>query len=130
MIYRRQTKADADELVALRDTLTPDPVRGVHVGGGRHVDMPAEWDRGGDVPPGWSGFPGAREEFADIEDDATTVGYRVDFPEDMQELLDASDMHPSDRVTMQTAIDGADDPTAENQPQTRPRGWQRKEVEE
>ena len=42
--------------------------------------MPATWDRVGLVPPGWSGLNGEVEEFDDIEDDATSVGFRLDFP--------------------------------------------------
>ena len=30
------------------------PVAGVHIGAGRHVDMPASWDGLGATPPGWT----------------------------------------------------------------------------
>lgn len=49
----------ARELEQLQDTLFGYPSAGVHVGGGRHVPMPATWDGTGAVPPGWSSYLGA-----------------------------------------------------------------------
>jgi hypothetical protein len=41
-----------DRLVALVNKALSS--RGVHVGGGRHVEMPDEWDGTGATPPGWT----------------------------------------------------------------------------
>ena len=52
------TEAEVREFVDLRDKLLGRPRRGVHVGRGRHVDMPDTWDGEGRKPPGWWGDDG------------------------------------------------------------------------
>jgi len=46
--------AQAAQIVAALDVLEGYPSRGVHVGGGRHVDAPDTWDGTGDTPSGWT----------------------------------------------------------------------------
>ncbi len=48
--------ADMAEAEAMQATINKAmgyPMRGTHIGDGRHVDMPEEWDGKGDPPPGW-----------------------------------------------------------------------------
>lgn len=41
-------------LRAIVDKALGYPRKGTHVGGGRHVTMPATWDGTGATPPGWA----------------------------------------------------------------------------
>lgn len=64
MIAEKLTEAEALELLAIRKKLglDPEPVKGAHTGGGRHVPMPEEWNGEGKVPPGWAGVSGVFEQ--------------------------------------------------------------------
>ena len=46
--------AQAASIVAALNTLDDYPSRGVHVGRGRHVDIPDTWDGAEPCPPGWT----------------------------------------------------------------------------
>jgi hypothetical protein len=48
------TEAECDDIVSIVDKALEYPKRGVHVGGGHHVNMPATWDGTGATPPGWA----------------------------------------------------------------------------
>lgn len=59
MIVEATTEAEALELLTIREKAgAPEPEKGVHVGAGRHVQMPETWDGNGKVPAGWSGLAG------------------------------------------------------------------------
>jgi hypothetical protein len=60
-IYRG-TQSDCSAVSAARDKLLGPPVKGVHVGGGIHVAMPESWNGDGDVPLGWTGYQGPKQE--------------------------------------------------------------------
>jgi hypothetical protein len=47
-------EAEMDALNAIVSKALGYPRPGVHVGGGRHVDMPEQWDGRGDAPLGWT----------------------------------------------------------------------------
>lgn len=96
------TLVEALEIQDLRVKLTGTVRKqGVHVGGGRHVNMPNAWDGNGRVPPGWSGFHGAYEEEEQVQemvDDGNggqvkQISYRklgtfaVELPDDTPERL-------------------------------------------
>lgn len=88
---RLPTLEAARDIRLLRDRIVPRTI-GTHRGKGPHVNMPATWDGVGRVPPGWSGYMGEVEEF---ERDGTSAGFRLDFPDDMLELISGS----SDKFT-------------------------------
>jgi hypothetical protein len=48
------SEAQSDLLQATVNKALGYPIAGTHVGGGRHVDMPATWDGQGATPPGWT----------------------------------------------------------------------------
>lgn len=48
------TAASNDALLVVVNKALACPFVGTHVGGGRHVSMPATWDKYGDTPPGWT----------------------------------------------------------------------------
>lgn len=48
------TEAACGNIQAAIDKAYGYPRKGVHVGGGIHVDMPDTWDGTGATPPGWS----------------------------------------------------------------------------
>jgi hypothetical protein len=48
------TEATEDSLLAILNKAFGYPVRGVHIGPGRHVSMPFNWDGKGETPPGWT----------------------------------------------------------------------------
>jgi hypothetical protein len=50
------TQPAAVELEQLEDKLLGYPAKGVHVGGGIHVPMPATWDGTGKPPMGWTSY--------------------------------------------------------------------------
>lgn len=56
-----------------QDKLLGYPVAGVHVGGGRHVDMPASWDGSGAVPPGWTSYKGSSRQHPTLSQWATPL---------------------------------------------------------
>lgn len=58
---------------ATQDKLLGYPLVGVHIGGGRHVDMPATWDGSGDVPPGWTSYKGSTRQHPTLAQWATPL---------------------------------------------------------
>jgi hypothetical protein len=50
------TQPAAVELEQLEDKLLSLPAKGVHVGRGIHVPMPASWDGNGKPPMGWTSY--------------------------------------------------------------------------
>jgi hypothetical protein len=58
---------------ANQDKLLGYPLAGVHVGGGRHVDMPATWDGTGAVPPGWTSYKGSSRQHPTLAQWATPI---------------------------------------------------------
>ena len=56
-----------------QDKLLGYPLAGVHVGGGRHVDMPASWDGNGAVPIGWTSYKGSSRQHPTLPQWATTL---------------------------------------------------------
>jgi hypothetical protein len=56
------TRADCETIRASRVKLIGPPTKGVRVGGGIHVPMPATWDGAGDVAIGWTGYQGEKLE--------------------------------------------------------------------
>jgi len=73
----------AAAIVAALDTLDGYPRRGVHVGPGPHVPMPATWDGSGPTPPGWTRSHEATEHPADPTRLRVTLT-----PESQQNLAD------------------------------------------
>lgn len=63
----------ADQTEALQDKLLGLPLAGVHIGGGRHVDMPQTWDRSGAVPPGWTSYKGSTRQHPTLSQWATPL---------------------------------------------------------
>jgi len=53
------TEEECEELARILDKADGGPKRGVHVGGGIHVPMPAQWDGEGEVPIGWTSHKAA-----------------------------------------------------------------------
>lgn len=53
------SQANAQALEQQLDKLLGLPLKGTHVGGGLHVDMPDTWNGSGKVPPGWSSYLGS-----------------------------------------------------------------------
>ncbi len=58
---------------ANQDKLLGYPLAGVHVGGGRHVDMPASWDGNGSVPIGWTSYKGSTRQHPTLAQWATPL---------------------------------------------------------
>lgn len=58
---------------ANQDKLLGYPLAGVHVGGGRHVDMPPTWDGSGAVPIGWTSYKGSSRQHPTLAQFATPV---------------------------------------------------------
>ncbi len=58
---------------ANQDKLLGYPLAGVHVGGGRHVDMPASWDGNGAVPIGWTSYKGSSRQHPTLAQWATPL---------------------------------------------------------
>jgi hypothetical protein len=56
-----------------QDKLLGYPLPGIHVGGGRHVDMPATWDRSGAVPIGWTSYKGSSRQHPTLLQFATPI---------------------------------------------------------
>jgi hypothetical protein len=48
------TEITNDALVAIVNKALGYPKVGMHLGGGKHADMPASWDGQGKAPPGWT----------------------------------------------------------------------------
>lgn len=48
------TEVTLDAVRLLLDVAMGYPRKGMHLGGGRHVDMPDTWDGQGATPPGWT----------------------------------------------------------------------------
>lgn len=53
-VIRTASDAEALALQAAIDSAMGYPRKGVHVGEGRHIDIPESWDGNGNPPPGWS----------------------------------------------------------------------------
>lgn len=58
---------------ANQDKLLGYPLRGVQVGGGVHVPMPATWDGNGPVPLGWSSYRGSSQQHPSLVQFATPL---------------------------------------------------------
>lgn len=58
---------------ANQDKLLGYPLRGVQVGGGVHVPMPATWDGNGPVPLGWSSYRGSSKQHPTLTQFATPL---------------------------------------------------------
>jgi hypothetical protein len=56
-----------------QDKLLGYPQAGVHVGGGRHVAMPATWDGNGAVPIGWTSYKGSSRQHPTLPQYATPL---------------------------------------------------------
>jgi hypothetical protein len=74
MITLRETDADIVAVSAEINQKLGYPKRGTHVGGGRHVAMPIDWDGQGECPPGWTKGAVA----VALADDSATEELRVD----------------------------------------------------
>jgi len=101
MAYTTGTRAYCDDIKASRDKLIGPPVKGFHMGGGRHCDMPDTWDGVGKVPPGWSGADGP-EEHPDRKGE-----WSVELPSSVSvALADSrqSRVTPAEKTTLQTAM--------------------------
>lgn len=67
------TRAEAQVTEQNQDKLLGYPLRGTHVGGGRHVDMPASWDLTGPTPIGWSSYRGTSRQHPTLSQFATRM---------------------------------------------------------
>lgn len=54
--------AALEAAAALLDKAYGYPLRGTHIGTGKHVGMPDTWDGLGRVPPGWTSHQGHRND--------------------------------------------------------------------
>jgi hypothetical protein len=67
------TRLEAEAVETIEDKLLGYPLAGVHVGGGRHVAMPATWDGSGSVPIGWTSYKGSSRQHPTLAQFATPL---------------------------------------------------------
>jgi hypothetical protein len=67
------TRLEAEAVETIEDKLLGYPLAGVHVGGGRHVAMPATWDGSGAVPIGWTSYKGSSRQHPTLAQFATPI---------------------------------------------------------
>ena len=76
----------------------------MHVGGGKHVDMPETWDGQGDVPPGWSSHKGGVLPHPDERETAFVLAVAPDVE---PKVAASGKLDSSEKATLQAFIAAA-----------------------
>lgn len=103
------TKATLQTAVALENKTLGYPLKGVHVGPGPHVPMPATWDGVGPVPPGWTAYsdkdivPDTKGAYTTTLDDSFTA----------EKVAASTTLTPADKTAASTLLSKVVTVTAE-----------------